>query len=63
MTNEKHKKAEHCPDSTSALPKEVQLEIAKQNHDLAEFRYRNLVRRGQAWDVRPVPPSRERERA
>ena len=31
---------------------DVKIEIAKQNQELAEFRYSNLVRRGRAWDVR-----------
>jgi hypothetical protein len=34
-----------------AVPLNVQLEIAKQNQRLAEFRYNNQVRRGKAWDV------------
>ena len=35
------------------VPAEVQLELAKLKQELAEFRYRNLVRRGQAWNVHP----------
>ena len=39
------------PESRLAVPLDVQLEIAEQNKQLAEFRYRTLVRRGRAWQV------------
>jgi len=44
-----HRPAEKKAESRVAVPLNVQLEIAKQNQRLAEFRYNNLVRRGQAW--------------
>jgi hypothetical protein len=48
------------PDRGRALrvpiTNDVQLEIAKRKQELAEFRYRTLVRRGLAWDVRREDP-------
>ena len=41
------------PESRVAVPLPVQLEIAKQNQELAEFRYQRLVRRGRAWQPAP----------
>lgn len=39
------------PEARVAVPLNVQLEIAKQNQKLAEFRYRTAVRRGRAWII------------
>jgi len=36
-------------ESRLAVPLNVQLEIARQNQRLAEFRWKNLIRRGRAW--------------
>jgi hypothetical protein len=46
-----HRPAEAKAEARVAVPLNVQVEIAKQNQKLAEFRYTNLVRRGRAWNV------------
>lgn len=63
MKKDDRHKTEQRPDSKGGVPKEVQIEIAKQNHELAEFRYKNLVRRGQVWDMPRENLDRERNRA
>lgn len=40
------------PEGRIAVPVEVQIQIAKQNQQLAEIRYRRSVQRGRAWDSR-----------
>ena len=41
-----------APEGRVAVPRDVQIQLAKQNQMLAEIRYRSSVQRGRAWDSR-----------